>query len=100
MRGSSDVRRGNDNLRVDKVLVERRTLALLVRGCDELVALLLNPLPDTKLVLGGSEKTGLLLSVDAALVTLLIAYPRAIEDRPTHIIENEKNLALLRSSCS
>jgi len=68
LRGSSDVRRGNDNLRVDKVLVERRTLALLVRGCDELVALLLNPLPDTKLVLGGSEETRFLLGVNATLL--------------------------------
>jgi hypothetical protein len=41
-----DVRRGNDDLCVNKVLVELRVLALLVRGGDELVALVLNPLPD------------------------------------------------------
>jgi hypothetical protein len=102
MRGRSaeNVRCGDDDFGVNEVLVELRVLTLLVRGGDELVALLLDPLPQTKLVLGGSEKTGLLLSVDAALVTLLIAYLRAIGDLPTYIIENEKNLALLRSSCS
>ena len=47
LRGSSDVRSGNDNLSIDKVLVELGVLTLLVGGGDELVALLLNPLPDT-----------------------------------------------------
>ena len=82
------------------MLIELRVLTLLVRGGNELVALLLDPLPQTKLVLGGSEETRLLLGMDAALATLLIAYLRAIEDRSTYIIENEKNLALLRRSCS
>lgn len=102
MRGRSaeNVRCGDDDFGVNEVLIELGVLTLLVRGGDELVALLLDPLPQTKLVLGCSEKTGLLLSMDAALVTLLIAYLRAIEDRPTYIIENEKNLALLRSSRS
>ena len=102
MRGRSaeNVRCGDDDFGINEVLIELRVLTLLIRGGDELVALLLDPLPQTKLVLGGSEKTGLLLSVDAALVTLLIAYLRAIEDQPTYIIENEKNLALLRSSRS
>ena len=31
------------------------------------MTLLLDPFPQTKLVLGGTEKTGLLLSVDTAL---------------------------------
>jgi hypothetical protein len=67
LRGSSDVRCGNDDFGVNKVLVELGVLALLVGGGDELVALLLDPLPQTKLVLGGSEKTGLLLSVHTTL---------------------------------
>ena len=69
MRGSAGfhVRCGDDNFGVNKVLVELGVLTLLVGGGDELVALLLNPLPQTKLVLGGTEKTGLLLSVDATL---------------------------------
>jgi hypothetical protein len=37
----------DDDLCVDKVLVELGVLTLLVGGGDELVALLLNPLPDT-----------------------------------------------------
>lgn len=69
MRGSSDVRGGDDDLCVNKVLVKLGVLALLVGRGDELVALLLNPLPDTELVLGGSEELGLLLGVDAALAS-------------------------------
>jgi hypothetical protein len=49
------------------VLVEDRVLALLVRSRDELVALVLNPLPQTELVLGRSQKLRLLLGVDTAL---------------------------------
>jgi hypothetical protein len=67
LRGSSDVRCGNDDFGVNEVLVELGVLTLLVGGGDELVALLLDPLPQTKLVLGGTEKTGLLLSVDTTL---------------------------------
>lgn len=47
MRGRLDVRCRDDDLCVDKVLVELGVLTLLVGGGDELVALLLNPLPDT-----------------------------------------------------
>jgi hypothetical protein len=67
LRGSSDVRCGDDDFGVNEVLVELGVLTLLVGGSDELVALLLDPLPQTKLVLGGTEKTGLLLSVDTTL---------------------------------
>lgn len=67
MRGSSDARCGDDDFRVNEVLVELRVLTLLVGGSDELMALILDPLPQTKLVLGGTEKTGLLLSVDTTL---------------------------------
>ena len=67
MRGSCDVRCGDDDFSVNKVLVELGVLTLLAGGGDKLMALLLNPLPQTKLVLGGTEETGLLLSVDAAL---------------------------------
>jgi hypothetical protein len=67
LRGSSDVRCGDDDFGVNEVLVELGVLTLLVGGGDELVALLLDPLPQTKLVLGGTEKTGLLLSVDTTL---------------------------------
>lgn len=64
---SKHVRCGDDDFGVNEVLVELRVLTLLVGGSDELVTLLLNPLPQTKLVLGGTEKAGLLLSVDATL---------------------------------
>lgn len=67
MWGSSDVRCGNDDFGVNKVLVKLGVLTLLVGGSDELVTLLLDPLPQTELVLGSTEKTGLLLSVDTTL---------------------------------
>lgn len=47
LRGRLDVRCRDDDLCVDKVLVELGVLTLLVGGGDELVALLFNPLPDT-----------------------------------------------------
>ena len=79
LRGSSDVRCGDDDLCVYKVLVELGVLALLVGGGDELVALLLDPFPDTELVLSGSEKLGLLLGVDATLgATVRGIQPRRI----------------------
>lgn len=67
MRGSFDVRCGDNDFSINKVLVELRVLTLLVGGRDEFVTLLLDPFPQTKLVLGGTEKTGLLLSVDTTL---------------------------------
>ena len=67
LRGSCDVRCGDDDLCVDKVLVKLGVLALLVGSGDELVALLLDPFPQAKLVLSGTKKLGLLLGVDATL---------------------------------
>jgi hypothetical protein len=67
VRGSSDVRRGDDDLRVYQLLVKLGVLALLVGCRDERVALVLDPLADTELVLGRSEEVGFLLCVLAAL---------------------------------
>ena len=72
VRGSFDVRRGDDDLRVYQLLVKFRVLAFLVRSSHQLVALLLNPFPDAQLVLGGSKKLGLLLGVDATLPAVLV----------------------------
>ena len=49
-----DLRSRNDHLSINELLVELAVLALLVGGGDEGVALLLDPFPETKLVLGGS----------------------------------------------
>lgn len=46
------IRRGDDDLSVDQLLVELGVLALLVRGGDESVSLILEPFANTKLVLG------------------------------------------------
>lgn len=59
--------RGDDDLRVNQLLVKGRVLALLVGGGDEGVALALDPFPQTQFILDGTEKTGLLLGVFAAL---------------------------------
>jgi hypothetical protein len=82
------------------VLVEDRVLALLVRGRDELVALVLDPLPQTELVLGRSQKLRLLLGVDTALAHSLATYaPRMAGYANTYIVEYKKNLALLFGRC-
>jgi hypothetical protein len=45
------IRCGDDNLSIYELLVEFRVLALLVRGGNESVSLVLEPFADTKLVL-------------------------------------------------
>jgi hypothetical protein len=47
------LRRGDDDLSVHELLVKLAVLALLVRGCDERVALLLEPFADALLILCG-----------------------------------------------
>jgi len=53
------------------VLVKGGVLALLVRGNNKLVALLLDPLLETKLVLGGTEESWLVFGVLETLWNLL-----------------------------
>lgn len=65
--GECVLRSGDDDLGVNEFLVELAVLTLLVRGGDESVALLLNPLPQTKLVLSRAQKLRLLLGVLVAL---------------------------------
>ena len=50
------IRSSDDDLGIDKLLVELGVLALLVGGGDEGVAGILEPLSDAKLVLSGSEQ--------------------------------------------
>ena len=96
VRGSLDVRRGDDDLGVDEMLVELGVLALLVRRRDERVALLLDPLPDAQLVLSRSEELRLLLGVLAALPLVLIASRAAnCSHSGTYIVEDEEDFALL-----
>ena len=59
---------GNDDLGINEVLVEGRVLTLLVGCGDELVALVLDPLAQTKLVLGGTEQLRLFLCVLETIV--------------------------------
>lgn len=69
------------------------------------MALLLDPLADTQLVLSGSEELGLLLGVDTALKQLTSAahhgkQQHAIEALGrTYVVEAQKNLALLPRGC-
>lgn len=62
-----DLRGGDDDLGVNQFLVELGVLALLVGSGDQGVALLLDPLPQTELVLGRTKELGLLLRVLTAL---------------------------------
>ncbi len=49
-----DLRSGDDDLGVDELLVKLGVLALLVRGGDKGVSLVLEPLADAELVFGGA----------------------------------------------
>lgn len=58
MSGVSNLRSGDDDLGVDKLLVKLGLGALLVRGRHEGVARILEPLADAKLVLGRAQELG------------------------------------------
>lgn len=62
-----DLRSGDNDLRIHKLLLELAVLALLVGSGHESVTLVLNPLPDAELVLGRAQQVGLLLGVLVAL---------------------------------
>lgn len=51
-----NLRSGDDNVSVDELLVKLGVLAFLVRGGYKSVALVLEPLAETELVLSSSEK--------------------------------------------
>ncbi len=48
------LRGGDDDLRINQLLVKGAVLAVLVGGGDECVALLLQPFSEPELVLGGA----------------------------------------------
>lgn len=73
-------RGGNDDFRIDQLLVKGGVLAVLVGGGDQSVALPLDPLSQTKLILGGTKKARLLFGVLAALFSLSISF------WPCHVI--------------
>lgn len=58
---------GDDDFCINKLLIEFGILPVLVRGGYEGVALVLQPFPNAKLVLRGTEQTWLLLSMLVAL---------------------------------
>ena len=64
------LRSGDDNLSVNKLLLEDRVRTLLVGGGHQSVTLVLEPLADTELVLSGTEEAGLLFGMLAALDTV------------------------------
>lgn len=49
-----DVRGGDDDFRVNKLLVKLGVGVVLVRGCDKSVSGILEPFADSKLVLSGA----------------------------------------------
>ena len=61
------LRCSNDHLCVYEVFVEGRVLAFLVGSGDELMALILDPLPDSKLILGAAKQLWLVLGMLASL---------------------------------
>ena len=76
--GCKNLRSGDNDFSVNHLLLEHAVLALLVRGGDERVSLVLEPLADTKLVLCGTEETRLLLGVLLALFEGISDLRRAV----------------------
>jgi len=62
---------GDDDFGVNQLLVEGGVLTLLVRGGDQGVALVLEPLANAELILGGTEQLRLLLGVLKTLYQIL-----------------------------
>jgi hypothetical protein len=62
---------------------------------------ILEPLADTKLVLGGTEKTRLLLGVLTTLLYKSVIGTFAFDccERMTYVVKNQKNLALEIGRC-
>jgi hypothetical protein len=73
----SNIRSGDDDLSVNKLLVKSRVLAVLVGGGDKGVALVLEPFANTKLVLGGSEKLGNLIQT-VGVSSVSLAMPKQV----------------------
>lgn len=71
-------RGGDDDFGVDKLLVKSGVLAVLVRGGDQSVTLLLDPLSQAKLILGGTKKARLLFGVLTALFSSSIRFPALV----------------------
>jgi len=69
----NNLRSGDNDLSVNELLVEGGVLTILVGGGDEGVTPVLEPLADTKLVLGGTEQTGLVFGVDATLFGIIVS---------------------------
>lgn len=59
---------GDEDLSVLNVLLEGTAFAFLVRGRDEFVSLLLEPVGDAELVLDSTEETGFFFGSLAAVV--------------------------------
>ena len=66
-RGEGNQRGRDDDLSIHQFPLEGRVLSLLVGGGDQGVTLILEPLPQTQLILSGTQKAGLLFGVFTAL---------------------------------
>lgn len=64
---SRNLRSGDDDFGIDKLLVESGVIGILVGGGDQGMALLLEPLPQAKLILSGAQEARLLFGMLAAL---------------------------------
>lgn len=81
---------GDDDLCINKLLVEFGILPFLVRGSHKGVTLVLQPFSNAKLVLRGTEQTWLLLSMLVALLSVSIdPYRSFASSVATHIVEHK-----------
>ena len=81
---------GDDDLCINKLLIEFGILSLFVRGGHKGVALVLQPFSNAKLVLRGTEQTWLLLSMLVALLWVSIDFDRSfVSSVATHIVEHK-----------
>jgi hypothetical protein len=64
MRNMRYLRSGDDDFGVNELLIKGRVLTLLIRGGHKSVALILEPLAETKLIFRGAKKLRNLISAE------------------------------------
>lgn len=67
-----NIRSSDDNLSIDELLVEFGVGTIFVRGGYKGMALLLQPLPQSQLILAGSEQARLVLRMSSSLEFIIL----------------------------
>lgn len=94
-----DIRCGNDDLRIDQFTIKGGVCTIFVGGGDELMALVFQPLSQTKLVLTGSKEFGDIFGVLMTLHNCSAQISELSARDSTYVVKDSKNFNLGIESC-